>query len=397
MYNASLPATVFPLSRGITNAGQQVFENAVARPAAINHNIPLLIPIEVAGNDAAYPVDAIIAEAANMVQPILLPINERQRMAEACREAAQARMRVMREIENDLATERRIPAIRVLAAGNAIFPVQANVPLQEGPIAPRRIVDGDAAFMQVNVNENAVDLRNAERGDVAPQIRFVVRGAIHGRRGRAIAPGQPLIPVPANTPLQERPIAQRRIVDGDAAAVQLNVADNAVNPRNGEEGAVPRLRGRPPGTTALVMAARRAGIPDIPPNAPPRLRQVVRFPPRLGDDLPVYIPMDEGPDQDGRFTHDHIRAIINNRAARFAAEDNVAVLAPEDQGNDLPADEPEEDGEIMANVSCCICQTRRSNLSSKCGHLYCSTCYSTYWKLKLANWNRILLLLIYCI
>jgi hypothetical protein len=53
--------------------------------------------------------------------------------------------------------------------------------------------------------------------------------------------------------------------------------------------------------------------------------------------------------------------------------------------------QPEEEGElIMANVSCCICQTRRNNLPSKCGHLYCSTCYNTYWKQKRANWNRVL-------
>ena len=75
-------------------------------------------------------------------------------------------------------------AIRVLAAGNAIdygqpfFPVQDNVPLQEDPIAPSRIADGGANIMQVNGNENAVDLRNDERGDVAPQIRIVVRGAV---------------------------------------------------------------------------------------------------------------------------------------------------------------------------------------------------------------------------
>ena len=86
-------------------------------------------------------------------------------------------------------------AIRVLAAGKAIdygqpfFPVQDNVPLQEDPIAPSRIADGGATIMQVNGNENAVDLRNDERGDVAPQIRIVVRGAVPGRRGRAIAHG----------------------------------------------------------------------------------------------------------------------------------------------------------------------------------------------------------------
>ena len=279
-----------------------------------------------------------------------------------------------------------VPQIRIVARAavpgprdraQPLIAVQANVPLQQNQIAPRRIIDGGAAMMPVNGNENDVALRNDERY-VAPEIRNAARVAVRGRRDRAIAPGQPLIAVQANVPLQENPIAPRRIVDG--GAVQRNVA---------EGGAIPRRRGRPPGTTALVMAARRAGLPlpNIPPNAP-HLPQVVRLPPQ--DGLPVYVPMDEGPDENRWFNHDHIRAIINNRAARAAAENNVAVLAPEEQEDDIPEDIPEEDEEIMANVSCCICQTRRSNLSSKCGHLYCSNCYNIYWKQKRANWNRVL-------
>ncbi len=98
MYNASLPATVFPLSRGIPNPGQQVFENVAVRPVAVSHNIPPFLQVEVALNDAlnrnmeisdtidaTYPLDVILAEAANMVQPILPPMNERHRMAGACR------------------------------------------------------------------------------------------------------------------------------------------------------------------------------------------------------------------------------------------------------------------------------------------------------------------------
>ena len=92
-----MPATVFPLySWGIPNPGQQIFENVAVRPAAVNHNIPPFLQVEVAVNDAlnrtmeigdtidaTYPLDVILAEAANMVQPILPPMNERQRMAEA--------------------------------------------------------------------------------------------------------------------------------------------------------------------------------------------------------------------------------------------------------------------------------------------------------------------------
>ena len=47
--------------------------------------------------------------------------------------------------------------------------------------------------------------------------------------------------------------------------------------------------------------------------------------------------MDEGSDKNRRFNHDHIMAIINNRAARPEDENNVAVLAPEEQENDIPA------------------------------------------------------------
>jgi hypothetical protein len=141
------------------------------------------------------------------------------------------------------------------------------------------------------------------------------------------------------------------------------------------------------------MAARRLGLNIQPPV--PRVQNAENFP-IPGPDSDI----EEGPDPDVVYTPDQIREIIRNRAARAEAQHAMAFLEPplevialsDDESEEEPqvpqVHEPEENGPILANVSCIICQTRRSNSSTECGHLYCHNCYDVYWKNKREMWNR---------
>lgn len=431
LYSASLPGTAFPLSRGIVRpAENQIIPvHADARPLVnIDLNIPRLVPIHHRNEfftPALVEVEEIVeltdpierVEAAYLVEP--LPAQrerqtERQRMAEACRQAAL----------------NRITALQILATGRAIAPGEPTIPFQDETahlmnaevddiviarnfewdavpllrniemrnVAPPRNIGEGAVATPQNVEldvvappiiiggGNAALPRNIEENTIAPQ-RYLEEEAFNPPlydEGEAVAP---LRGIEGNA------VVPPRVIEGEAVAPRRYYEEGAVAPqiRNFGEGALRiRRRGRPRGTTAAVMAARRAGIPAVQPYARP-LRPPVRLPPVdvPPNRFPIVIEF-EGPDENGWFNHDQIGAVIRNRLARAQALNDVIpqIVLERPVEVPLPADQLEENGPIMANVGCCICQTRRSNRSSQCGHLYCNVCYETYWKLKRQNWNQ---------
>lgn len=179
LYSASLPGNAFPLSRGIPMAVEELIVNPRVPFLApvvmdVNIDIPPLVPIyqrydiadpvgPVPVQDAAYvepiaaeaelPVEPIPAEAeltfetipleaANMVEPVpveaayiiepvRVELTERQRIAYACREAAQVRMRA---IEHNLASERGLPALRIFLLVELLLLVKPLFPLLYTPL-----------------------------------------------------------------------------------------------------------------------------------------------------------------------------------------------------------------------------------------------------------------------
>ena len=163
----------------------------------------------------------------------------------------------------------------------------------------------------------------------------------------------------------------RAVADDRGVAARRGVtARRGVAVRRGiavRRGVAARRPGRPPGTTAAVMAARRAA--DTARN-------------------------EEGPDENRVFQHHHIRAIIRNReerarniAAQEALDGHVMDRGPRDRQVVGPVrDRHVIEGPIVANVECCICQTQRSNRVSDCGHLYCEECINAYLTTKRNAW-----------
>ena len=322
---------------GAFPAVHQLEQRAPIDAIPVVHDVepaPVLLAVQHIEAEILYvPVDVI--PAVLRVEP-----DVRQQIAQRCRDAALHRM---------------IPPL--IPADENAFAERENVYM---------VAQLDGQEQNLNIHAHAGLQFNGQEWDVeneelaAPPFDLEEGNELNVRVDalRVIAVGRAVA--------DDRGIAVRRGV----AARRGVTARRGVAVRRGiavRRGVAARRPGRPPGTTAAVMAARRAA--DTARN-------------------------EEGPDENRVFQHHHIRAIIRNReerarniAAQEALDGHVMDRGPRDRQVVGPVrDRHVIEGPIVANVECCICQTQRSNRVSDCGHLYCEECINAYLTTKRNAW-----------